>query len=966
MKVELRQFQQVALAKLRQYCQVATSTYALTQIPQVISFTAPTGAGKTIVLSALLESIFFGDDSYPAKPNSIAIWLSDDPELNAQSREKIETRADKFSYGQCVTISDSDFDQEILDDGKIYFLNTQKLAKTSNLTKHSDSRNYTIWETLRNTIEQKSDRLYFIIDEAHRGAKPGREAGQATTIMQKFIMGDPSVELPKMPVILGMSATVQRFNALIQNVNSSVHRYEVPTDDVRRSGLLKEKIYIAYPEENVANQDMAILQASVDEWMDKWNHWYQYCQEQHYTQVYPILLVQVENGTSGRITNTDLTDCIVKIEARYGKKFADGEIAHAFGSPKTTIPVGNYNIPYVEPSRIADMKNIKVMFFKDTLSTGWDCPRAETMMSFRTATDSTYIAQLLGRMIRTPLGMRVNVDESLNEVKLFLPHFNQDTVEDVVKKLKEIDGGELPTEVVGEPVGGGAVQHLSVNSSVPVIHTTGTGATASQATVTVSNQTSTVAASIQSSQQPANTHSSAIADNVMDQGNAAISSDSIVSTSTPAIPSQETSEHEAVVANTANSTTEEEPSASQPETPEASGNPAVVASTTSDDTTTATFNRINILNYINSVGFANFNVRKAKVNNYFTSLFKLARLLMRSGICTTAFTMQVNAIAEIIKTYIDNLKAEGNYEPLVRKIMEFRMRQNIFDTFGERIENQITGSLFSTTDTDIERQFELAESKLGREGVGMKYGEKYGDPNDDLSFKIDVILFAAEASNLDELQNWAKGRFHALKTKHRMSFVHAENKVREEYEAIVRDGDAVSEFPLYLPYDIQVPTDNDGEVFYNHLYANDRGEAIFKLNTWETAVLNEENANPEFVCWLRNPDRKRWALSIPYKMDNEDKPMYPDFIIVRNTAAHGMVVDVLEPHRANLEDNLPKAKGLAEYAAREQRIGRIQLIRVTDGIGGSKHIHRLDLTDSFIRDKVLHCNTKEELDNLFS
>ena len=134
MKVELRQFQQVALAKLRQYCQVATSTYALTQIPQVISFTAPTGAGKTIVLSALLESIFFGDDSYPAKPKSIAIWLSDDPELNAQSREKIETRADKFSYGQCVTISDSDFDQDILDDGKIYFLNTQKLAKTSNLT----------------------------------------------------------------------------------------------------------------------------------------------------------------------------------------------------------------------------------------------------------------------------------------------------------------------------------------------------------------------------------------------------------------------------------------------------------------------------------------------------------------------------------------------------------------------------------------------------------------------------------------------------------------------------------------------------------------------------------------------------------------------------------------------------------------------------------------------------------------
>ena len=35
------------------------------------------------------------------------------------------------------------------------------------------------------------------------------------------------------------------------------------------------------------------------------------------------------------------------------------------------------------------------------------CPRAETMMSFRRAEDYTYIAQLLGRVIRTPLARRV-------------------------------------------------------------------------------------------------------------------------------------------------------------------------------------------------------------------------------------------------------------------------------------------------------------------------------------------------------------------------------------------------------------------------------------------------------------------------------------------------------------------------------------------------------------------------------
>ena len=46
-------------------------------------------------------------------------------------------------------------------------------------------------------------------------------------------------------------------------------------------------------------------------------------------------------------------------------------------------------------------------------------PRAETMMSFRSAQDYTYIAQLLGRMIRTPLARRIASDAELNNVSLF-------------------------------------------------------------------------------------------------------------------------------------------------------------------------------------------------------------------------------------------------------------------------------------------------------------------------------------------------------------------------------------------------------------------------------------------------------------------------------------------------------------------------------------------------------------------
>ena len=62
-----------------------------------------------------------------------------------------------------------------------------------------------------------------------------------------------------------------------------------------------------------------------------------------------------------------------------------------------------------------DMR-LRVVLFKLSLNTGWDCPRAEVMMSFRAAADATYIAQLVGRMVRTPLARRIVDVESLNTV----------------------------------------------------------------------------------------------------------------------------------------------------------------------------------------------------------------------------------------------------------------------------------------------------------------------------------------------------------------------------------------------------------------------------------------------------------------------------------------------------------------------------------------------------------------------
>lgn len=730
MKAELFPFQKRALSELRMKSAEAVYRYGRSHSKQVVSFTAPTGAGKTIIMAALIESIFFGDEVYPEQPEAIIVWLSDSPQLNEQSKDKIDLKADKIRLGQCVTVQDDSFDQEMFDDGHIYFLNTQKLGKSSNLTKRTDNRQYTIWETLANTARDKSDRLYFIIDEAHRGMQ-GREAGRATTIMQKFLKGSPADGIEAMPVVIGMSATSARFNALVQGIASDTQYVVVTTDEVRASGLLKDRIVISYPEENSGNKDMAVLQAAADEWKDKWDHWYQYCYEQHYAYVNPILVIQVQNATSSSISATDLDDCVQKIEERIGSRFQEGEVVHTFGDANNVIRINGLNVPYVAPSAIAEDKRIRVVFFKESLSTGWDCPRAETMMSFRHATDATYIAQLLGRMIRTPMQMHIQVDETLNDVHLYLPYFNSDTVKEVVEELQNAEGGDIPADIYGESLDTRVMDTLSVRP-----RSSASGGT--RHTPAYPGQMSMF--DLPGGTQPMELHDGgATPYGSGGQTGTASGVRETSSFSTGTRGTQQENPQQVQPAQNADRPSAAVPSsgASQaaPEGQTAQSEPEYVQESFID-----TLDREGVVKAINDSGLLSYDVRNVRINNYLNSLYSLARLLRQSGKYQDATDDVLEEIVKMIREYVGDLKRDGKYDDMAKKIMEFQMKSQVFDVFGETVDDNIVHMFMSTTDIDIDRQFRRAETKLGSEGVGNKYGHYYYDEDDPNAYKIDVIL----------------------------------------------------------------------------------------------------------------------------------------------------------------------------------------------------------------------------------
>ena len=193
-------------------------------------------------------------------------------------------------------------------------------------------------------------------------------------------------------------------------------------------------------------------------------------------------------------------------------------------------------------------------------------------------------------------------------------------------------------------------------------------------------------------------------------------------------------------------------------------------------------------------------------------------------------------------------------------------------------------------------------------------------------------------------------------------------KFIKQYDRIVSDGDVVSKHSFILPEAISISPDKSGKLYSDHLYVNDDGYVRVDLNNWEERVIKEEERRPDFVCWLRNPPRKTWSLTIPYKLHGDEKPAYPDFLIIRRDekSKFGYVVDILEPHNPSLDDNLGKAQGFAKYAQNNIQIGKVELIRQTKDKARNNRFIRLNMAKSIIRDKVLHAVTLEELNHIFN
>lgn len=444
MKFTLKDYQEDAVDAVLKNLAKARKRWHEDQDKHAFSLTAATGAGKTVMAAAVFETLFHGSDDYnfDADPTAVVIWFSDDPALNEQTRFRLKESSDRLQPTNLVVVGNT-FNRDRFERGKIYFLNTQKLGKKSLLVRgfegddngqlfetRPDLHSNTIWDTLRNTIEDPALTLYLVLDEAHRGMGSPSTAAQneRSTLVKRLINGEKGV--PGIPVVLGISATVERFDKAMEGARDRAILPSVAVDSsrVRDSGLLKDTIALDIPDET-GQFDTVLVRRAADKLKESTAAWAAYAKEQDSETVVPLMVLQVPNSPNPKQIGEWLHTIL-----QQWPELPHASVVNVFGEHKTE-EFGNYSVPYLSPEQIQDQAWVRVVVAKDAISTGWDCPRAEVMVSLRHAVDRTHITQLLGRMVRTPLARRIPGNERLNSVDCLLPYFDEKTVRAVADAL---------------------------------------------------------------------------------------------------------------------------------------------------------------------------------------------------------------------------------------------------------------------------------------------------------------------------------------------------------------------------------------------------------------------------------------------------------------------------------------------------------------------------------------------------
>jgi type III restriction enzyme len=327
-----------------------------------IIFQAPTGSGKTVIVSKLLKDLIKG-----RKDNKkfSFIWVSVRM-LHEQSKEKLEQYYEDDKSLQCSYFED--LEDRKIGENEILFINWHSINKKDiNIYVRENEQDNNLNSIIQNTKEEGRD-IILIIDESHHTASSEKSKELIEVIAPK--------------ATIEVSATPH----LKENISGWV---KVNLSDVKTEEMIKSEIIVNPEFLNLKVGKKSADRIVIEQALKKRNELTKLYKKEG-TNINPLVLIQLPDQKGDLINKKEDVLKILRDEFKITEE--NGKLAVWLSEEKTETLT---NIDKND-------NEVEVLIFKQAPALGWDCPRASILVIFRESKSFTFTIQTIGRIMRMP------------------------------------------------------------------------------------------------------------------------------------------------------------------------------------------------------------------------------------------------------------------------------------------------------------------------------------------------------------------------------------------------------------------------------------------------------------------------------------------------------------------------------------------------------------------------------------
>ena len=365
---------------------------------QKIIFDAPTGSGKTVVMSVFMERLSKEISiRYDLTCQRVAfLWLAPN-QLHEQSYQSL-----KNLFGESRTIRPVLFEEisnKSLQANEVLCLNWQSVSREDNLYIRQNEQGKTIAEYVRNCRAEGIE-VIAILDEAHLFASKGKKAIEFLASINAKIEMDVSAT----PFFTNADQTIK-----------------ILRGDVVKEQMIKKSISLN-PRLTEADQgERSSTGLLLDLALTKRND-LEAAYKREGSWIRPLLLIQLPNDSAKETENDKQIRFMVEnLLENKGISLKNEKLAVWLSNEKTNLE-----------GIIEKTGRQEALIFKQAIALGWDCPRAAVLLIFRELKQESFTIQTVGRILRMPEQKHYVQEDTLNYGYVYT-----DLAKDMIKVVKD-------------------------------------------------------------------------------------------------------------------------------------------------------------------------------------------------------------------------------------------------------------------------------------------------------------------------------------------------------------------------------------------------------------------------------------------------------------------------------------------------------------------------------------------------